>query len=341
MRRVNELTLPPRRSAGPAPPRAPGSVRRTSSIDASWPKGHGGPLRLTGRARDLLTPRSGGPPVVLAEDGLDVLLDPERRILSIAAWPERPGLAGLVGARAGGGLRRALAEVAPEERHAATPLYLLLDDIAGASLISVAGWAQWDMAAFSDMLGDRSPAEFGEMLKTRQDVCIGHTEGSSAQDPARFNRNYGEADAAELVRPDDPIGWHALPPLPGPGLRRARRIDVRLGQAIGGEAIEIDSEFQDSAPRPGGGRGVVHEYGLTARADPVSLALLSVEPTPRVLPYPECPRAVGEIDRLLGQPLTALREAVLAELAGPAGCTHLNDAMRALAETPALLSRIA
>jgi hypothetical protein len=35
-----------------------------------------------------------------------------------------------------------------------------------------------------------------------------------------------------------------------------------------------------------------------------------------------------------------MRETVLAELAGPAGCTHLNDALRALAEVPALVERL-
>ena len=32
---------------------------------------------------------------------------------------------------------------------------------------------------------------------------------------------------------------------------------------------------------------------------------------------------------------------VLAQFAGPAGCTHLNDALRALAEVPALVNRLA
>jgi hypothetical protein len=35
-----------------------------------------------------------------------------------------------------------------------------------------------------------------------------------------------------------------------------------------------------------------------------------------------------------------MREKVLAELPGVAGCTHLNDALRALAEAPALLEKL-
>jgi hypothetical protein len=312
-------------------------VRRTSSIDASWPEGQGGPVRLQGRARDLAAPKAGGAGRVLAEDAFEALLDSERRILSIASDPPRPGLDRLVGARAGGGLRRALAEAVPEERRQGSPLYLLLDDIAGASLISVAAWAQWDPQAFNAILGRLSEAQFAEMLRGRQDVCIGHTEGSAAQDPARFNQSYGDADAAPLVAADDPQGWHHLPAQEGPGLRRARRIDV----ARRDDLIEIDSAFQDSATRPDGGRGVIHEYGLTATADAGTMSLVAVEATPRVLPYPECPRAAGGIQKLLGAPLADLRDRVLAEFAGPAGCTHLNDALRALAEVPLLLRQTA
>jgi hypothetical protein len=332
---VTQLAPPPRRSFGPAPVRAPGSVRRTSTIDATWPEGQGGPLRLVGRARDLLTPRGGGAAVTLAEDRFEALLDRERRIISIVAEPPRPALSGLVGARGGGGYRRALAAAAGEERRRASPLYLLLDDVAAMSLISVAGLAQWDLDAFKALSFAMSPREFAQHLKSRQDVCIGHTEGSTAQDPQLFDHNYGEADAAELRRADDPLSWHELATVEGPSLRRSRRIDVRLG-----EAIEIESEFQDSALRPDGGRGVVHEYGLTATADPATLELLGVRAEPRVLPYPECPRATGNIGRLVGSPLPELRERVLAELAGPAGCTHLNDAMRALAEAPALVAAL-
>jgi len=128
-------------------------------------------------------------------------------------------------------------------------------------------------------------------------------------------------------------GWHAFASQEGQvGLRRARRIDVRLE----GDIV-IDSAFQDSATTPSGERAAVHEYRLTARADRTSLRVLSVEADPRVLPMIECPSAVANLDRLLGTPLPELREKVLAELRGVAGCTHLNDALRALADVPSLV----
>ena len=108
-------TAPPRHSAGPAPLRVPGSVRRTSSIDVSWPAGRAGNLTLVGRARDFITPVSGGSPIVLAEDAFEARLQPDRVIVSIEAVPARPALSRLIGERGGGGLRQALEAAVPEE----------------------------------------------------------------------------------------------------------------------------------------------------------------------------------------------------------------------------------
>ena len=139
--------------------------------------------------------------------------------------------------------------------------------------------------------------------------------------------------APDLRNPADPEGWHAFPEhTAGVAFRRARRIDLTLDSLI-----RIDAAFQDSATTRAGGRAVVHEYTLSVAADPETLRLVSVEAEPRVLPHRECPSAVGNLGRLVGQPLAKLRETVLSELGGSAGCTHLNDALRALAEAPALL----
>jgi hypothetical protein len=118
-------------------------------------------------------------------------------------------------------------------------------------------------------------------------------------------------------------------------MRRARRIDVTLD-----EVIVIDAAFQDSAARPDGTRAALHEYSITATADPHSMRLLSVDATPRVLPFAECPGAVTHISRLLDSALPQLRQTVLDELPGTLGCTHLNDALRALAEVPTLVNHL-
>jgi len=333
---VNDLPLtPPRRSAGPAPPRAPGSVRRTSSIEVSWPDGREGEMRLVGRARDLVTPRSGGPGVVAAEDSFVARVKADRTITAIESDPPRPAMARLVGERGGGRLRGVLAQVMPEEREGATPLHLILDDISGASLVAGWAWSQWDPdwdARMRAMIDDPQIAKF---MKDRTNVCIGHAPGSSAFDMTAPSRSMESTPAPDLRRADDPGGWHEFTLQDAAGLRRARRIDVRLD-----EVIRIDSAFQDSGSTPSGGRAALHEYSLAATADPKTLKLLTIEATPRVLPFVECPSATLNLPRLIGTPLPELREKVLAELPGAAGCTHLNDALRALAEAPALLARL-
>jgi hypothetical protein len=119
-------------------------------------------------------------------------------------------------------------------------------------------------------------------------------------------------------------------------MRRARRIDVRVEDGN----VLVDAMFQDSSTTPDGGRDAVHEYTLTATANRATGVLVSVDPVPHVLPYAECPLAVRNVDTLVGTPLEELRAVVLERLAGTAGCTHLNDAMRALADVPYLVSRL-
>ena len=118
-------------------------------------------------------------------------------------------------------------------------------------------------------------------------------------------------------------------------MRRARRVDVWIEDGV----IVIDAAFQDSAStRDGNGqRAALHEYNLSATADPQTMRLLSIDATPRVLPFPECPGAVANLPRLIGSDLSAMRQTVLDELPGTLGCTHLNDALRSLAEVPALV----
>jgi hypothetical protein len=53
--------LKPRGSVLSAPPRRPGSVRRTVTMDFTWPDGLAGDTVLDGRARDLGTDGDGRP----------------------------------------------------------------------------------------------------------------------------------------------------------------------------------------------------------------------------------------------------------------------------------------
>jgi hypothetical protein len=315
---------------GPTPVRLPWSVRRTSSLDMVWSNGFGSQMQITGRARDLLTGEHTGATTVLAEDTLHVGVAADRTIDDIRSFPERTALAGLVGARGGGRLRGVLAEVTPAELRDGTPLYLLLDDLSGATLIAGFAFSQWP-ALVAQLLppAGKEPRPRGRRM---EGICIGFQPGSSAMNPDGSSRwTHDVRPVPPLRNPADPIGWHEMLETTDVHMRRARRIDVRLDGML-----HVDSMFQDSATTPEGHRVAVHEYALSASIDPASGKLLSVHADPRVLPYRECPLAALNVDRMVGTSMKELRTAVLTQLKGVAGCTHLNDALRALAEVHVL-----
>lgn len=312
--------------AGATPARLPGSVRRTSSIDMRWPEGWGRDMQLLGRARDLLT-AADGRSRVLAEDEVRVGVAADRTITSIETDPVRPGAAGLVGARGGGGLRRVLAELFPAERDAGTPLYLLLDDLSGATLIGGFAYSQWPSQWPEGWHQTRSRS--GQ--RAVEGICAGFAPGASSLQGGDARFSHDLRPVLPLVNPADLAGWHDLEDIAEVSMRRARRIDVTVDSVI-----RIDAMFQDSATVPAGGRVAVHEYLVQATADVVSGEVLTVSADPRVLPFQECPMAAANVHRITGTPLADLRSAVLLELKGTVGCTHLNDALRALAEVPVL-----
>jgi hypothetical protein len=329
-----ELPLkPPRSTANPSPIRRPGSIRRTASTDFDWVDGPMSERRLFGRARDYLTPVGGGIGRVMREATLEARLDTERTITAISAVPAPARLGELVGERGGGHLRSVLRDILPELLAAGDPLYLLLDDISGTSLISSWGWSVWNPDWMVDAGGAASPEELAKMMQDRAGVCWGLQLGNTGMSPDRASFHEDAADGGNLRNPADPEGWHEFPVTSEVSMRRARRIDVWRDDGL----IYIDSAFQDSAPRPDGGRAALHEYRLTGTIDPVTMELLSLVPEPRVLPFVECPGAVANAAKLVGTELPLIREAVLRDLRGPAGCTHLNDALRALAEVPKLV----
>jgi hypothetical protein len=315
---------------GATPPRAPWSVRRTSSLDMTWADGFGSQMRVVGRARDLLTRTTRDETVVLAEDLLHVGVAPDRTIQEIRSEPERPELSRLVGARGGGRLRGVLAEVVPAELRNGTPLYLLLDDLSGATLVAGFAFSQWPE------LREQLLSRFGRMprqpARRMEGICTGFQPGSSALNNDGTSRWIHDVQPVPPLRSAaDPIGWHDVVETADVAMRRARRIDVRLDGVL-----HVDAMFQDSSTTPAGHRIAVHEYGLTATVDPDTAELLTVQADPRVLPYQECPLAVLNVDRMVGTMARDLRTSVLEELKGVAGCTHLNDAIRALSEVPVL-----
>lgn len=337
---MQTLPPPPRSTANPAPVRPARSIRRTSSIDVSWPDGVDAPRLFIGAARDLLTGDAGTPPRVRQQARFHARMTEDKTITAIEGDATAAAqLSRLVGARAGGHLRMLLREVMPDLIERAHPLYLVLDDLSGSALVSSFAWSQW-FPDWAERLRERMGAEqLDQLMEQRVNVCWGLQEGHSGVQPGGPPPNVADADAGDLRNPADPLGWHELSDHEGPGFRRARRIDVVRDEAAG--VIRIDSAFQDSAASPDGSRVAIHEYVLRATADIATQELLSVAPEARILPFSECPGAIANTARLVGSRLPDIREDVLARLRGPDGCTHLNDALRALADVPVLAAELA
>jgi hypothetical protein len=323
-------SAPPADPAVAPPWRRPGSVRRTSTILMFWPQGLGAELHLKGRARDLLTPVQREPEVLRAVDLLAVT-GRERDIQRVEAQPSVHGLERLVGCRAGSNLRSAIAQELPEEAAAGTPLYLLLDDLAGSTLISSFAFFRW-ADRFPDM---RQRLSAGTNTRIMRGICSGFRDGSSALNPDGTLKGISSNTPCPppLVDPADPLGWHELDDHPEIAMRRARRIDVwNEGGVIG-----IDSMFRDSCWNPANGEeAVVHEYQILGTADRATGTLLSVTAVPRILPYVECPGAAPNAAWMIGTALRDMRAEVLERLRSTDCCTHLNDGLRALAEVPVL-----
>src|ERR1700739_766476 len=136
-----ERTLHPRRgihapTAG-TPLRAPGSLRRTSTIDMLRPDGLFGPLVLVGRARDLLTDRDGGGTAIglsACTGRVDFMAG--RLLTDVTSAPDPPGLRALPGQRGSSGFRAAVRAADPDLAADNSLLNLLLDDYPVATLVS-------------------------------------------------------------------------------------------------------------------------------------------------------------------------------------------------------------
>lgn len=317
-----------RQSAGTAPPRQPGSVRRTTSIDSEWPEGFGTPVAMTGRARDILTPVEGGAPVEIGRGEFSITASQAREILAIAVTPPHPRVAELIGVRAGGASREALKTVLGDR--VGSPLFQVLDDFAGASLVGNWIWSQWNPgsrsgAAMTMPAGVRGP---------RENICTGFATGASSLTPDGLpaHGELGRTIVGPLAAADDPLGWHWMPAQGGVEFRRARRLDLFRD----GDLLHADLGFQDSGSNPEGTRSALHEYRVHAEIDPATMTLVSLQALPLILPFRECPGAAVKIGRLVGQPVASLRDAVPTILRSTLGCTHLNDVLRSLADVPEL-----
>ncbi len=315
----------PQQPATATPDRAPGSIRRTSSIDVVRPDGIAGLARVDGRARDLATDAHGNAHLVERRTLL-ATLEPTLQLATIASEPAEPALAWLVGCQVASGFRRAAVDAVPDSRRAADLLYLLLDDLPVATLVS--GYALQRAGLVPEMSRER--------LAPTVDLCSGWRAGGTLMQVVEASgappMTLGPP-APTLARADDADAWHQLPDAAPRTVRRRRRIDL----IARGDGLHVDAMFRDSHFDDDGTESVVHEYALRAAIDASTFAIIEAEATPHVLPYVECPSAAASTARLVGLHLDEIRDRVRSEFVGTSTCTHLNDLLRSLEDVRALL----
>lgn len=323
----------PQHPVSPSPDRRPGSIRRTSTIDTNRPAGLAGPPVVDGRARDLWTGTDGSSRV-LDQAALSARLSGFDHVLrALHTTPEAPALQDLLGAVVGPGFRARVDRAVPELRGTGAPLYLLLDDLPGATLVS--GYAM----LHADALPAASARSHDEYLEARGDLCAGWARDGTMMELIRLHHRTPTSlgpDAPALARADDPVAWHAFDPLGPHGTRRTRRIDVWAPDDLDAP-YPVDVFFRDTHVDGDGRETIVHEYSVRAEVDAATRTVTAIEATPDVLPWKECPAAVGSAQRLVGRALSDLRPWVRATFVGTSTCTHLNDVLRGLADVDHLV----
>lgn len=305
-----------------SPPRRPASVRRTSHIDIE--PAPSGALVLQGAARDLRT--GARESEMVASATVFARVGAGRELAEVRTSPVDDRIGALIGLPVASGFRAAVDRALPDDREASTPLYLLLDELPVAVVIS--GYA----LLYSGVLA--VPRVNVEHVKA--DVCSGwRSDGTmmvALRSEGRLPVPVGPA-APALESADDPLAWHAIGPLAAGAMRRRRLLDVTVG-----DPLDVRSMFRDTHVDGNGVETVLHEYSLTAKLDPRSLVLSGCEARPRVLPWIECPAAAASASRLDGHHVSDIRRLVAREFRGTSICTHLNDLLRSLADLGRLAS---
>jgi hypothetical protein len=324
----------PQHPVDPTPPRRPRSIRRTSTIDTNRPEGILGPPIVEARARDLWTDADGSA-LLLGEAAITARLSgPDHVLVDLRTQPHLPALRALLGSVVGPGFRARVDRLVPELRGTGDLLYLLLDDLPGATLVS----------GYSMLHADVAPrVRHDEYLEARADLCAGWARDGSMM---TLIRQHGRSptplgpDAPPHTRVDDPDAWHAMPLLGPLGMRRMRRIDVMAAGQPDGRA-PVDVFFRDTHVDSAGRETIVHEYSVTVTVETRERRIATIEATADVLPWRECPAAIDSARRLVGHSLADLRPWVRETFIGTSTCTHLNDVLRGLADVGPLLDELA
>jgi hypothetical protein len=309
------------------PPRAPGSIRRTTSADISFPHGIGRAVTADVRGQDVHTTAAGDAEVTDAFAATFTIDPGTATIVAVDFTDANESLNALVGLPMRGGFARRLIELLPDDSTSRSLRYSAIESVGGAYLVS--GYAGL-------RTGERmmTPEHLQLAVQMQADVCIGWaadgpvigTIKSIGRNPVPFG------PAAPTLEGDDPLGWHEQARLAPTSVRRRRRTDVSA--ATDGHGLQVEHHFRDSYADIDTEQ-VMHEYLVHARFDDQRrVAELRVDP--RVLPWRECPGAVASAQRIVGVALGDIAAEVHKELTGVATCTHLNSTLRALADVRTL-----
>ncbi|MCP9276845.1 DUF2889 domain-containing protein [Mycolicibacterium arenosum] len=305
----------PQRPVQRWPMPAPGTMRRTSSIDTQ----PDGPVHQDTdlRARDVHIGPAGSVEVV--DDVVVRARLADRVIDDIAGADAR--LAELRGVRVGQGFRAKAGALLGSDVDRATLLNLLLDDWVGASLVTGYGVQHANIVAgeeeeMADVVADHLAG-----------ICSGFAPDAAAVDFTRRTLLMPCAQGPAAPRLD---GLHPTEVLRAHGMRRLRRIDLTPDGAF-------DAHFRDSHVDGDGRETIVHEYTVVGEVDGDTRTVARIDVEARVLPWRECPGALGSASRVVGMPVGQLRNRIRTEFVGITTCTHLNDTLRCLGDIDALM----
>jgi hypothetical protein len=309
------------------PEQVPRSVRRTWSIDITFPDGRGESIVAELRGRDLRRRADRATDVV---DEFAVGFDIDALTNAIVAVDDRRSpvaLEGLVGAGVRSGFGRILAERFPDESGRRSLWYSALEDLGGAALVSGYARLRGGTIEFT-----REHAELA--ASTQADICIGWAaEGPIIEMIREHGRNpVPIGPIVPAFDGDEVRAWHDMPAMQPSTVRRRRRIDVAAPVATDG-SFRMQEHFRDSYAGDEGEMSL-HEYLVDAIVR--DGRLVSIDVDPRVLPWDACPGAAASAQQLVGVALDEIPARIRAALTGVTTCTHLNSSLRVLADARSL-----
>jgi hypothetical protein len=353
------------------PDPAPGTVRRTLSLEISPDPDWSAGLRVTAFGRDLLAGAGGagrttaGVPVpggsvpggsvpgsftVLRAAGMGVTIDTASRVTAIESELPAAVTDPLIGAATVSGFRARLAAL-----DALDPSSLesaVLDELPTIRLIS--GYARMielieltgadgvaEAAAAAEAVGGPGTTALRSLRDRRSPmvgICAGWAPGATADTRVRAGVPILEGTPPAPALASMTPYFHAEPAPRPRSMRRRRILDV----SAAGRGYEVFEYYRDSHFDSGLREGALHEYEVRARVarcegDPAAgYALERIDVVPHALPFGECPLATPHAADLTGTPLRQITGSVKERLAGTRGCTHLNDTLRFLRYVPAL-----